>query len=167
MRQFHSSNAYMETKRCIICDKELALDQFYPHPQMDDGHLNKCKECCRGQERARQKRLRKDPAWVRSERKRTRERNVRLGYGERYKPVTKRRRERVAAYKRAWMARNPEKVKAICAANNALRDGRLTRKPCEVCGAARSVHKHHEDYSKPLEVRWLCSKCHREIHWKE
>lgn len=34
-------------KRCIICLKEKQLSDFYAHPQMKDGHLNKCKECCR------------------------------------------------------------------------------------------------------------------------
>ena len=37
--------------------------------------------------------------------------------------------------------------------------GRLTRLPCEVCGEAKT-DAHHEDYSKPLDVRWLCHACH-------
>lgn len=53
------------------------------------------------------------------------------------------------------------------AARNALkyavRKGVLIRKPCEVCGNVKS-EGHHEDYSKPLEVRWLCSIHHHEIH---
>jgi predicted DNA-binding protein YlxM (UPF0122 family) len=49
--------------------------------------------------------------------------------------------------------------------------GRLERKPCQECGAngtfadGRSeVQAHHDDYSKPLEVRWLCQKCHHRWH---
>lgn len=45
----------------------------------------------------------------------------------------------------------------------ALRDGALTPQPCEVCGEKR-VHGHHEDYSKPLDVMWLCSTHHGERH---
>jgi hypothetical protein len=62
-----------------------------------------------------------------------------------------------------WIERNPEKVKAQTAVSNAVRDGRLTRQPCEVCGNPK-VDGHHEDYSKPLEVRWLCRAHHMELH---
>lgn len=40
--------------------------------------------------------------------------------------------------------------------------GRLVRKPCEACGSEKS-QAHHDDYSKPLDVRWFCFKHHREI----
>ena len=43
--------------------------------------------------------------------------------------------------------------------------GRMQRQPCEVCSAGKA-HAHHDDYSKPLEVRWLCPKHHREHHAK-
>ena len=49
--------------------------------------------------------------------------------------------------------------------------GRLVPQPCEVCGAngvfadgRREVQAHHDDYEKPLEVRWLCQKCHYQYH---
>lgn len=34
-------------KRCIICKKMKPLSEYYTHPEMADGHMNKCKECCR------------------------------------------------------------------------------------------------------------------------
>jgi hypothetical protein len=43
--------------------------------------------------------------------------------------------------------------------------GRMNRQPCEVCCAA-PAHAHHDDYSRPLDVRWLCPKHHREHHAK-
>ena len=49
--------------------------------------------------------------------------------------------------------------------NHYLRDKKIKRKPCEVCGNLR-VHAHHDDYYKPLEVRWLCVKHHNELHVK-
>lgn len=47
--------------------------------------------------------------------------------------------------------------------NNAIRYGKLTPRPCEVCGRKR-VEAHHDDYSKPLKVRWLCATHHRHKH---
>lgn len=47
--------------------------------------------------------------------------------------------------------------------NHYLRDNHIERKPCEVCGNVDS-EAHHDDYSKPLEVRWLCFKHHRAWH---
>jgi hypothetical protein len=47
----------------------------------------------------------------------------------------------------------------------ALKAGRLVKQACEVCGA-RKVQAHHDDYSKPLDVRWLCLKHHSEHHAK-
>ena len=48
--------------------------------------------------------------------------------------------------------------------NNAIRDGRLKRGPCAVCNTTENVHGHHDDYSKPLDVRWLCERHHIELH---
>lgn len=35
---------------------------------------------------------------------------------------------------------------------------------CERCKENKAVQRHHEDYSKPLEVKFLCNKCHNEVH---
>lgn len=45
----------------------------------------------------------------------------------------------------------------------ALRRGKLERQPCEVCGE-RPAEAHHDDYTRPLDVRWLCKQHHLEHH---
>lgn len=45
----------------------------------------------------------------------------------------------------------------------ALREGKLVKQPCGVCGEAE-VEAHHPDYDKPLEVVWLCKKHHHAEH---
>lgn len=66
----------------------------------------------------------------------------------------------------AWVSRNPEKRKAHIATNNAIRDGKLKRLPCELCHVDKA-QAHHADYRKPLEVRWFCAECHAMIHKDE
>lgn len=63
----------------------------------------------------------------------------------------------------AWQTANPEKRAAHKAVEKALRKGELVRQPCE-CGCSRKPQAHHEDYSKPLDVRWLCDPAHRARH---
>jgi hypothetical protein len=58
--------------------------------------------------------------------------------------------------------KHPDRNTARRTTEKAVRRGRLNRQPCEVCGD--SAQAHHDDYSKPLEVRWLCRKHHNEFH---
>lgn len=53
------------------------------------------------------------------------------------------------------------RARARAHANIYRRRGHLRAEPCEVCGSA-DVEMHHDDYGKPLEVRWLCAAHHRE-----
>lgn len=67
------------------------------------------------------------------------------------------------AYKR-WKDKNPDKYKIYKTVFSAVRNGTLKRKKC-FCGKIK-VEAHHEDYSKPLEVIWLCKKHHAEYDRK-
>lgn len=58
----------------------------------------------------------------------------------------------------------PDKVRARKLVYEAIRRGELERQPCEECGATEGVQAHHEDYSRPLDVTWLCGECHRDLH---
>jgi ribosomal protein S27AE len=50
--------------------------------------------------------------------------------------------------------------------SRALAKGVLKKQNCQHCGRADS-QAHHEDYSKPLDVMWLCSTCHGALHAKQ
>jgi hypothetical protein len=58
----------------------------------------------------------------------------------------------------------PEKVYAQQLLNRYIKSGKIQRSPCEVCGETERIHGHHPDYSKPLEVIWLCPLHHKGIH---
>lgn len=72
----------------------------------------------------------------------------------------------VEAVKR-YRLRHPDRVDAHRAVWNAKRRGKLTPGECEVCGTTIEVEAHHDDYGKPLVVRWLCRKHHRAEHQRE
>lgn len=64
-------------------------------------------------------------------------------------------------------AKSPEnrlKIRARGRVRDALRYGRITKSPCVSCGSTDRLMAHHHDYSKPLEVKWLCSTCHGKEH---
>lgn len=70
---------------------------------------------------------------------------------------------------RAWKLRNREKMLAHQAIHRAIRDGKLVRpSTCSRCdNSAQRIEAHHPDYSKQLEVIWLCSVCHTEEHCRQ
>lgn len=76
-------------------------------------------------------------------------------------------KERLAAKARERYAKRSERPKMRCRwlTQRAIIAGRLVRQPCEVCGNV-TVDAHHDDYAKPMAVRWLCRLHHREHHAK-
>jgi twinkle protein len=55
----------------------------------------------------------------------------------------------------------PIRRRARRAVQSAVEHGELLKpETCERCGGKEDVEAHHEDYSKPLQVQWYCSKCH-------
>ena len=65
--------------------------------------------------------------------------------------------------KKRYRERHPERHLAHYELTKAIRDGVLTPVPCEICGNPK-VEGHHEDYSRPLDVIWLCKTHHLEAH---
>lgn len=131
-------------KQCFKCKEEKELSEFYKHKQMGDGHLNKCKECTKADVFGhRQKNLD-------SIREYDRARGNRQGY----------------EYTKEYREKYPNKHKAHSLVRNAVRSKKLFKEPCGVCGSKEKLHAHHDDYLKPLNIRWLCAAHHRQWHTK-
>lgn len=76
------------------------------------------------------------------------------------------RKRYLEKYREFDRQRDPLKKAARAKIRHLISDGRLIRMPCEVCGEIKS-QAHHEDYSRPLDVKWLCQKHHMEEHKNE
>lgn len=132
-------------KTCFKCNIEWPLIFFYKHSQMKDGHLNKCKKCSKKDAlENRKKNIEKVRAY------------------DRCRAKSEKRKKHITNNTARWRKKNPDKYKAHCKLNNALRDNKIKKGVCCVCGSHK-VHGHHEDYSKPLEVIWVCAAHHRDI----
>ncbi len=115
---------------------------------MKDGYLNKCKPCAKEDATAnRNKNIEKVREYDRQRGKLPHRLKLNT-------KVTKDMRNRL-----------PHVYKAHNALNNAVRDGKIV-KPllCSVCNKEKKLHGHHDDYSKPLDVEWMCSTCHKAFH---
>lgn len=73
------------------------------------------------------------------------------------------RKQRVLASD-AQRKKNPLVAAAYSAVCSAIQCGRLVRQKCEVNGCPRMGEAHHSDYSKPLDVNWLCRIHHNLSH---
>lgn len=56
-----------------------------------------------------------------------------------------------------------QKARARAIVHMRIRRGKMERQPCEKCGDPQA-QAHHRDYTKPLEITWLCKRCHRKHH---
>ena len=135
-------------KKCFKCNIEKPLSEFYKHSQMKDGHVNKCKKCNK-----------KDVS-------ENYQKNI--DYYRDYEKTEKRKKshnERQKKYDNVYRSKYPKKYKAHKMVGNAIRDGILIRpNKCECCESTLNIQAHHDDYNKPLDVRWICVRCHKKWH---
>ena len=148
-------------KTCFKCNIEKPLTEYYKHKSMSDGHLNKCKECTKNDvHKHRDENIEKVRAYDRNRPNK----DERAKKSSDYHKSEKGKSVRFKSTKN-YRNENPVRYKANTAVGNAIRDGRLIRPSnCEKCGIHCKPQGHHDDYSKKLDVRWLCVDCHNEFH---
>ena len=149
---------------CIGCHKILPLSGFYKE-KSKRGHTHYCRECLKGirknwrieyKDKIEQRRIAYLPRHALNMR----------GYRQ---DNPEKHRESLRRYFRAHPERRQEKTieqeKTHNLFRSALRSGKLKRpEVCEKCGRLGDIQGHHADYSKPLQVEWLCSYCHARLH---
>lgn len=136
------------SKRCTRCKEEKQVNHFTKRERNKDGLDSWCKQCY-------------------SEVNRAYYRNPLVS--KRIKDNTKRYRrlhpKKKAVWNTTWKKKYPEKYKAHCLVKNALYKGDLVKPDrCECCDKKRKVEAHHDCYTKPLDVVWLCKECHTTVH---
>ena len=137
-----------QTKICSECGQEKPLSEFNKKRKSPDGHQERCRECFSRYNKAR---YASDPLRFKEGVRRYREENL----------------ENVFATRMEMCKRNPNHKNANMALNYAVKLGYVERPDhCLGCGCPESesrLSSHHNDYSKPLEVVWVCAKCHRRL----
>lgn len=134
-------------KTCLKCQVEKPLSEFYAHPKMKDGYLNKCKDCVRLYSKLSAEKKSTNPKWVESERTRHREKYHRLGYREKHRPTPEMKKQIIGNYRKRY----PEKIKCGLIAKGVNPPG---------------MHAHHWSYNEVhgKDVFFLTVKEHNLIH---
>lgn len=147
----------METKVCKKCGRKLPISEFYVHKEMNDGHLSFCKECVK----ARVRKYRDDNIDEIREKDKKRHSLVFLNTEK-----EKNRYKNLQKSKNNWGKRNRLKRNAHTQLKRAIDKGLILKQnKCEICGKTNcNIEAHHYDYSKPLDVIWLCTECHGKVH---
>lgn len=179
-------------KICLCCGIPLSLDCFYKKADNLDGFYNKCKTCVREEHRIYREGHKEDTSrrnreyrknhkeeitvrmrvYLKEYKRKHRQKlvecrqNHRKQQAESCRKYYMNNREFKAEYWKNYHLKNQHKAKAHHAVKMEIVKGGLTRPAnCEQCGGGdREIYAHHPDYSKPLDVIWLCRICHYEIH---
>lgn len=150
------------THTCKVCGVTSDVAEFYNRVN------NRCKECHK--KNVRENRKEKIEYYREYDAKRFQEDPRVIERHKRYQK-TESGKLSMQTSRRKWIKKSPEKRAAHIILNNAVRNG-LIKKPnyCSKCGkkeVSRRIHAHHHDYTKPVDVTWLCTQCHKDEHMDE
>lgn len=135
-------------KQCPKCNRSLPPSDFNKDSATKDGLRCWCRQCTRADSAKRYREKPQTEAQLELARERARE------WG-------RKNRARHEANVQAYRKRHPERRAARNAVYNAIKRGEMTKQPCEVCNDPEA-QAHHDDYTKKLDVRWLCTTHHAE-----
>lgn len=145
-------------KTCKQCGIEKPMTEYYQHKGMADGHLNKCKSCVRSRvANYSEKNIEKIKHYDKIRSKLPHRVQARKEYAK-----TENGKLAIKKAHQNYLKNFPLRKAAHIITNNALRDGKLLKLPCLICGGESEAH--HPDYSRPLDVVWLCSLHHKQAH---
>lgn len=145
-------------KFCRWCKQTKPISEFYKHPAMADGHLGKCKDCQKENTKAARDR---HPEYYREYDKKRANLPHRVQARAEYIQTDNGKAARKKTCT-SWGIKHLNRRAAHHILNNAIRDGKVKKHPCFICG--KKAHAHHPDYDRPLDVTWLCPKHHKETH---
>ena len=130
---------------CKRCEIDKPVEDYYRNKPSKGGRLLICKVC------VSDKRKPADKA----------KRDYKNAIYSKWRKVNK---DRIKKYKHTWKSKNRQKSRAQNKVYRALKSGELVKGACEVCCTKEGIHGHHDDYTKPLKVRWLCPLHHTATH---
>ena len=130
-------------KTCSGCHHPLPLDRFYKNASRSSGFDPRCKDC---------------------ERLRYRHRRARNNYSDKDHRYYLKHKAEILLKRQAYSRAHPARVLARELVKKAVRAGDLYKSSCEGCGTIEDVQAHHIDYTRPLDVHWLCRTCHARLH---
>lgn len=148
-------------KTCSRCHESQPTTEFYSDRRATDGLNSHCKTC---HLKATQAYKTADPA-----RRKAQDDSWRASNPDRVRAARDNYDERNPGYRRRvirdWRETHPERARAHNVLNRAVRSGRIMPSyECSTCGITGvTIEGHHPDYSKPLEVEWLCRQCHAKM----
>lgn len=142
-------------KNCKKCDAQKELVEFYKNDST-------CKECRK--EMVRANRASKVDYYREYDRRRFKD-DPRVKERIKRYQNTEAGKLSIKNSKIKYIEQNPVKRAAHVILGNAVKNGKIVKPAhCSGCGCTGRIHGHHDDYSQPLVVRWLCPPCHKKWH---